>query len=113
MKKFLIVVVCLAVYLNIGWALGTYYHNNILTKKSSELTTFTQKALAGAFLGEEYTFFWTKDLGNTKKDLLLRDQVCVSILWPLPVLCALILWVAKGIWIFVFTGGIAKLFGVG
>lgn len=101
MKKVLIAILILTVYLNIGWALGTYYHNDIFKQgvTTQKPQTITQKSLCGG--GE----FFSICGGNT----LLFDQVLMMFFWPFFLFIALLSWV---IWL-IFAGGVAKLLGIG
>ncbi len=114
-KKVVLAVIILAVYLNIGWALGTYYHNSIFQKTPAELS-FGQHIIAG--WGGDNTVF-------TKGECSMSvAQVLFSLFWPLvPVFLVLISWCAAGIYYaswgvyytlwFIFAGGGAKLLGLG
>lgn len=101
-------IIGLAAYLNIGWAMGTYFYDNVDSPQAQ--TTMSAKILAGP---EGWV---SRDSHKTK----MQRQVVFSILWPLAI-CAIIgMWVLWTIgYIFVlflwliFAGGIAKLTGIG
>lgn len=109
----LIILFLLAAYLNIGWAIGTYYHNYIIGKTPQ---TFWQNVWSGGF-----NLFETV---NT--DTLQKDQIFFMFVWPIA-LFILLSWIVYGLWLFIyyyafgvycilwfiFAGGVAKLFGVG
>lgn len=97
MKKVLIAILILTVYLNIGWALGTYYHNDIFGHKPQ---TLTQKVLCGG--GE----FFAIVASNSP---LLTNQCTIMFFWPILLSGVLFTWV---IWL-IFAGGVAKLLGIG
>lgn len=102
--KIVKIVVYVAVYLNIGWALGTYYHYNIMYQKPQ---TFIQTIAAGGW--EFFSNF--KTLYS-----LITDQILWMLFWPLWICSIVVTWILKGISYFlwlVFAGGIAKLLGVG
>ena len=123
MKKVLAVsvfVIGLAIYLNIGWALGTYYHNNIDYIDRSELKTIPAKFWAGSDLLPMNTA--GSDTPESQRMSLLEEQVISSIIWPLFVITTLISWVIKIIsivftaflWLLklIFWGGLARLLGL-
>ncbi len=108
-----------ALYLNIGWAIGTYYHENV--KYTIQKTT-TAKIAAGGWA--IYSRVEVED-----KSSLQLEQVEFSLVWPAFVVMIGFSWLAFGAWkllVFVwwlaywlaykllwlvFAGGIAKLLG--
>ncbi len=115
-KKVLIGVVALAVYLNVGWALGTYYHDSIFQKTPAELS-IGQHIMAG--WGGRGDGYFVRGACST-----LTAQRVFSFFWPLvPVLVVLVSWCVAGIYYagwgvyytlwFIFAGGGAKLLGLG
>lgn len=111
-KKIVLAVLILAVYLNIGWALGTYYHNSIFSKTPAELSI-------GQYIMAGWDGWFTKAACS-----MPTTQVIFSLFWPLvPVLVVLGSWCVAGVcsacwgvyyalW-FIFVGGGAKLLGLG
>lgn len=95
-------VVFLALYLNIGWALGTYWHNRILCKVPQ---TFWQ-------------IVWSiTSPNNCREHTLLMDQLVFMFSWPLlHLFFPLAGWLTYGAWLLlclIFAGGLAKLLGIG
>lgn len=99
-------VAIIAVYLNIGWALGTYYHNNIFNHPPQ---TVAQQVLSGA------GHFLTNQ--TQQHTSLLEDQTVMMFFWPVMILLVVIgSWLGYALyWLLwlVFAGGIVKIFGVG
>lgn len=108
------IIVGVAIYLNIGWAIGTYYHTYIF---GHEPQTFWQVVWKGGF--------HSIDGGE---QLLLANQILLMFFWPLLVGVLMpITWVIYAIYhlamlvwhaiVYVLwlagAGGIAKLLGVG
>jgi len=118
MKKFLkwtLAILTLAVYLNIGWAFGTYYTNNVIY---AEPDGFVAQIAAGgwAILSDADTYSDVDKLEQDKSDDLLLFQILFSTLWPIVFLVIGGTWLTFGAWkLFwlLFAGGIAKSFGVG
>lgn len=123
MKKvvlWMVAVLALAVYLNIGWAFGTYMYNNV---HYTVPKSFTAKVLAGP-----HSILSEPDTPENKKPSPLVDQVALSIIWPVVIvigpivvwtiyaICYIVWLIVYGVywtlWI-VFAGGLAKLFGIG
>lgn len=101
----------LALYLNIGWVIGTYnYH--ITYVNPSEIESVTDKFMAGPNL-----IFNHHTLENQHKKI---DQISYSVLWPVMIFFTIICWIFYGLyyglcflsWL-IFGGGIAKLLGLG
>ena len=94
--------VFITLYLNIGWALGTYW-NSIFDKPAE---TFWQK-------------FWnagTFNLLAVPTAPLLWNQIFSMLAWPISVLFVAALWIFQGVYYllwFIFAGGLAKLVGLG
>ena len=107
--RWVVAMVALTVYLNIGWAVGTYLHNNV---SYSVPQSFTAKVLAGP-----YSMLSSPSIPEHKRASLLFGQMLCSIIWPLPImLIPGLLWIVYALsWIawIVFAGGLAKLFGIG
>ncbi|MBU1178730.1 hypothetical protein KKB69_00060 [Patescibacteria group bacterium] len=101
-KLMLISAVLLALYLNTGWAVGTFYHNNVLTKATEELSGLAYVAAgASGFLA----------VGPRYSASLLMSQVIFSVCWPFFLALSLGTWVVCGMyWIlyFIFVGGLAN-----
>lgn len=103
MKKAILITLCLAIYLNIGWAFGTYMHKNVLTHEPQTV----------------YQYFWS-GAGDFVTHHDIHDnyqiQIHMMIIWPLTVVIIIASWICYGIyyilWL-IFAGGIAKLFGFG
>lgn len=100
----------LAVYLNIGWVIGTYYYDNINFVNPSEIETDTEKFMAGP----NVLFNYDKSLKhqNTK----IGEQIMYSVLWPILIIFIIICWIFYGLYfllLLIFAGGIAKLLGLG
>lgn len=110
--KGVLLVAIIAVYLNIGWALGTYYYYHI---SGQEPQTLVQKILSNPLMRE------------APVNSLLVNQLSMMLLWPLVIFLSLVVWllyalssivslVVSGIkWLFwlIFAGGIAKILGAG
>lgn len=108
------IIVGVAVYLNIGWAIGTYYHNYIFGHTPQ---TFWQTVWKGGYPA----------IINTVYDSPLYDQILSMFAWPLLGLISVLLWVVRFaqigtiyfVWLvsyifkLIFAGGIAKLLGIG
>lgn len=98
----ILLVVFLAIYLNIGWALGTYF-NGISGKPAA---TSWQK-------------FWhgkTIKMFNEPTTAPLAGQIAAMFLWPIVLLFTVADWVLYGIYILlwlIFAGGLDKLVGIG
>ena len=94
--------VFITLYLNIGWALGTYW-NSIFDKPAE---TFWQK-------------FWNAGIFNLLADPTaspLWNQIFSMLAWPISVLFVAALWIFQGVYYllwFIFAGGLAKLVGLG
>ena len=115
----------LAVYLNIGWAYGTYGHNHVFYNNPAAMTTF-QRALAGPghWVAPPYV---NEPAPLASRSTLLDNQIRFSITGPFVLALTLISWLGYGIyclgayafyaicWLLwlIFGGGIAKLLGAG
>lgn len=105
--KILLFVALAALYLNIGWTLGTYYHNHVLYNAPETIAQTIAKG-AGSFLSPS-------DISS-----LLYDQLLLMFVWPFITVLVAGSWILAGLfyvgyyllWL-VFGGGIAKLLGVG
>ena len=108
--KWILIIVGLSVYLNIGWSLGTYYHNNV-AYKSVESGNLFEKFMAGPNHSINLP-----DTAVEKQHSLSSDQVCISITWPFFIFIVTVCWIVYFVycllWL-IFAGGIAKLFGLG
>lgn len=115
--RFVMVLVAVAIYWNVGWAIGTYYHNYIWGHTPQ---TFWQTVWNGGYQ------ILSGEAGRSKP--LLEFQIIFMFFWPVFVgFFVPISWVIRfahiGILFFVwfisyifeliFAGGIAKLLGVG
>ena len=111
--KALLFVVGLAVYLNIGWVLGTYFHENVVY--SAEL-----KGPMAVFLAGPGKLSNHPTRPEAERKSMLTKQIGFSLLWPLMIMVISLCWIVYGfgllfwwiVWL-VFWGGIAKPFGVG
>ncbi|MDP1629278.1 MAG: hypothetical protein Q8L57_01515 [bacterium] len=109
MKKFLVVLVLLTIYLNFGWVLGTYYHKHIYTQDPKNFS-LSQHILTGGW------DILARDSALKGERSLLYRQITFSLLWPIPLLAVVISWVAWIIYHFlwlIFAGGVAKIIGIG
>lgn len=109
------IIVGVAIYLNVGWAVGTYYHNYIFKHTPQ---TFWQVVWKGGY----------QSINGGTVSFLLADQILLMFTWPLLVgVFVPITWVVYAIHHFIMlifhaivyvlwlvgAGGIAKLLGVG
>lgn len=99
-----LIVIGVAIYLNIGWAIGTYYHYYIF---GYEPQTFWQVVWRGGY----------QTFSGVVSHTLLFDQIFFMFFWTVVVgLSVPISWVVYAIhnllWL-AGAGGIAKLLGVG
>ncbi len=110
--KILVFVVLLTVYLNIGWGLGYYYHNNISTK------TFESASWHAKLLGGHCVFFSKNEtqIKALKEKGPLTDAALASVFWPFILAFSILSWAGHfAFWTFklIFAGGLFKLvFGV-
>lgn len=101
MLTVILIIIGIAVYLNIGWFLGAYYHENIVGMSFNDLTIFG-KIFAGpkAIMVEK------------RRGEKLIDEVVLSIGWSLWIIIIMVAWIIYGfywfLW-FIFAGGIIKL----
>lgn len=108
-------VVIAAIYLNIGWAIGTYYHNYIFGHTPQ---TFWQTVWKGGYGSLN---------GGFGKESLLFDQIFLMLVWPMLGFLVPTTWAVYAIhhfavlafhsmvfilWL-IGAGGIAKLLGIG
>ena len=104
--KLLLLLLALAVYLNIGWAFGTYFSTYIFPETPPQ--TFWQVVWSGGY------GFWNSS--SPPREPLLLNQILASLFWPFYVGSVVVSWLIFGLhqllWL-IFWGGIAKLFGVG
>jgi len=111
-REVVVWVALLAIYLNIGWGLGYYYHHNIDTQRF-ESASWHAKLLAGhcVFFAKDETA--AKEVG--KHNLFMARVVC-SFGWPFVLALSAISWIGHfAFWIFklIFWGGLIKLiFGI-
>ncbi len=115
-KKILILGVVITVYLNVGWAMGAYYRDNV-TYTPKEKLTFVGKIAAG----------WDASMAgkNHKPGDWSRQTDCAvsSVFWPSFPIVTGASWLAcsayyvgyAGYYVFwfIFAGGAAKLLGLG
>ena len=105
-KKVILVVVAVALYLNAGWALGTYYHNHVLYQSPQTVIQIIAKGGWEFFTGTNCS--------------LIKDQIVFMFCWPLLMIALVITWMVylvvylayQLLWLW-FAGGIAKLLAVG
>lgn len=114
-SEILLVIIGIAIYLNIGWLIGAYYHENVFGVSSNGLTILG-KVLAGGWV-------MTARVTGVIRDDKLVDEILMSFLWPICIGVVLASWLIFGICWFVFgiyrltifflkitfAGGIAKL----
>ncbi len=111
-RKWLVFVALLTVYLNIGWGLGHYAHYNMATK-TFESASWHAKLLAGhcLILAEDKV---AAERAEKKSPIWI--EIAVSALWPFVLLFSFVSWVVHfAFWIlrFIFAGGLFKLvFGI-
>lgn len=103
--RFAMILVAGAIYLNVGWAIGTYYHNYIF---GHEPQTFWQQVWSAKGVVSNLP-------GNNTPVPLYHDQILFALFWPFQFCILLIMWCFHAMeWCFwLFFGGIAKLLGVG
>lgn len=121
----ILVTIGFAVYLNVGWALGAYFHKSVclcfklnLEYDPGQPETFAGKALSG----------WGNFVGRGMcSGSPTIDSAIFSFLWPLLLFLSFFSWIAcavcislvgiciliKNILWLIFAGGIAKLLGAG
>lgn len=105
----LFILVAFAVYLNIGWALATYFDKHVATVSAENLETFWQKALAGG-----WGYLAGGHVGRGSVGLV--PKVLFMLFWPVLLALAFVGWLVWVIWYLlwlIFAGGIAKLLGLG
>jgi len=109
--KWVLIIVGLTVYLNTGWALGTYHYNNV-SHKSVESRNIFDKFLAGP----GYRAHPPGTAVEGHQVSLFRNQVTTSFIWPIVILMITSSWIIYFgyylLWL-IFAGGIAKLLGLG
>ena len=107
MKKALILILALAAYLNIGWALGTYFYDEVARKIPESVVSQILSGPRNVLSQSDRPAHMM--IGRTS------TQVFWSILWPALTLLIGVLWLFYGIyyllWL-VFAGGIVKLLGL-
>ncbi|MFY9461610.1 MAG: hypothetical protein WAP51_00210 [Candidatus Sungiibacteriota bacterium] len=92
----------LAIYLNIGWALGTYFNG-----------------ISGKPVETSWQKFWHGGFGGMVAEPIthpLGSQIAAMFLWPVLLLITVADWVFYGIYLIlwlIFAGGLAKLVGLG
>jgi len=116
-RKFTYIIAGLAIYLNIGWAIGTYTYYNVDIKVPQE-RTILGKILAGpgSFV------FSVNELSRERlaKSGPRTSQITGSIFWPFIIVAVvstwvvyLMLWAVAWAVKLTFAGGLAKLLGLG
>lgn len=115
MKKIrngVIFTICLMLYLNIGWALGTYW-NRVSTyeKPHNIVETFMQGGGKNWYCDAQSN----PNCANPNDEL--ANKVLSMFIWPIILVFFIggswIVWLFyKGLWL-IFAGGLAKLFGIG
>ena len=117
--KAVVIILGVAIYLNIGWAFGGYYYENVHYVSPR---TATAKVVAGG-LG----LFSQTEMSQDVRHSRTGDQVMLSIIWPVLISCIAVSWFIFGVWKLgafaalvvyrllwlIFAGGIAKTLGVG
>lgn len=110
--KIVLGAIALTIYLNIGWAIGTYYHY-IFGQKPE---TFWQKFWSGGLN------LWS--IQSTEPTFSKKfDQISMSIAWPIFLVVVVMSWIVYLIYVLlrlicnilwlIFAGGIAKLLKIG
>jgi hypothetical protein len=118
MKAFKIILVFLivAVYLNIGWGIGTHYYQNVAYISNPE--GFINKFLAGG-----WNVFNHPE--SSKNASLFFIQICYTTAWPIIIGAMALSWIAYGLWQLIvilwsgivllgkliFAGGLIELIG--
>lgn len=104
----LMIALCLGVYLNIGWHLGTYIHNNVFYTTPQ---TGGEKFWAGGWEAFSQPEMPMEDRGD-----LSSKQGLFSIFWPIYVFMVLLTWAGFGLWTAggailwcIFAGGLGEL----
>lgn len=106
--KIFLVIIGITVYLDTGWALGTFYVSNVMGGVSCEKSSSVLicKAASGG-----WNFLNSGD--PTPKDNF--RIAAFSVLWPLFITLSVASWAAYGLcqllW-FIFAGGVVKLIGL-
>lgn len=112
--RFVMILVVVAMYLNVGWAIGTYYHNYIFGHVPQ---TFWQTVWKG---GYQYLTGGGNQLRSDQIIMMFSWPVLIGILvpisWAIYVIHHLAMlayhFIVFILWL-VGAGGIAKLLGVG
>lgn len=102
--KALLVLICITLYANIGWVVGSYYHHNVLRTPHEQLTTLG-KVAAGA------PVFAT----IPQKSDSVVVAVDFGIFWPVVLVIFAISWIVYFVYYagwFIFAGGAVKLLGL-
>ena len=109
-KKILIWTIVTAIYLNIGWALGTFMHYDVQLGDPSKMS-----GVARIFSGG-----WSALTPNDKDKVnpLLTQQIILSIFWPFMIVLVMMTWIiywliSAIVFLFhiIFAGGLAELIG--
>ncbi|MFA6407452.1 MAG: hypothetical protein WCV80_01965 [Candidatus Paceibacterota bacterium] len=137
MKKIMEILFCiviLTVYLNIGWSVGTFVHDNLIQSDPAKMNT-PARILSGGWnillLNPHEKTSHEIAIENDRiplsngehKDSLGALRMISSIFWPLFFIVSALSWIAYGIWYlvsflvsflatFIFAGGLAELVGV-
>lgn len=101
--KVLIILAAIAIYLNIGWAYGTYSYNHLQHAHLGQ-PTLAQKILTGP----------NRIMAVSATNTLLFVQTLSEFLWPMLLALPLGAWAIYGIYLLlwlIFAGGIAKTIG--
>ncbi len=107
MKKLLIVLLALTLYANIGWMVGSYYYNNVLTTPDEKLTTLGKIAAGG------WSYISRPD--GSKDNSKGSAIFLFGIIWPIGLIVITTSWIIYYIYYigwFIFAGGAAKLLGL-
>ncbi len=111
MKKILLIVVGITVYLNIGWVIGTFYLNvvNIPCEKSSSV--WICKAAVGPWRSSDSDH----SLQKSTRVIDIIDFFVATVIWPVLIMISIVLWISYGfvqlLWL-IFAGGVVKLLGL-
>jgi len=87
--KFLLVIFCLMVYLNIGWHLGTYMFENVLY--------VTPETGWAHFWAGGWDFRSQPERPLEFRTTLISENILVSIAWPVVLAGVLLSWVVFGV----------------
>jgi hypothetical protein len=107
MKKVLIILLVITLYCNIGWTVGSYYANHVITIPKAQLTNLGKVAAGG--------WSWTaKDEGwLSTENIATFIVIFFGVFWPVGLAINVIIWVVYfvyyAIWFMVWGGGVKLL----